>query len=106
MSNIVSNHILNTTDVSDSPFPLRGVAPKMEMQDGFSMSVQASRSHYCSPRDNMGPWYKFEVGYPSHKEELLAEYAEDRDKLTDTVYGYVPLEIILAIIGKHGGLKE
>lgn len=74
--------------------------------DGFRMSVQASETHYCLPRDNEGPHYKFEVGYPSSEEPALMRYAEDPDRPTDTVYGYVPVEIIDEIIAKHGGIKE
>ena len=106
MNDIVSDFIFNKTEVSSDIYPLRSIAPKMKMNDGFEMSVQASRGHYCSPRDNRGPWHAFEIGYPSEEERLLAEYAEDADKLTDTVYGYVPLEVILAVIEKHGGLAE
>tara|TARA_Y100001970_G_scaffold23041_1_gene26916 strand:- start:4878 stop:5192 length:315 start_codon:yes stop_codon:yes gene_type:complete len=71
--------------------------------DGFNMSVQASRYNYCSPRNNTGPWYSVEVGYPSHLDVLLRPYAEEPDRPTDTVYGYVPSEIILAVVEAHGG---
>ena len=33
-------------------------------------------------------------------------YAEDRERPTDTVYGYVPVEIVERVIEKHGGIKE
>ncbi len=36
--------------------------------DGFSMSVQASETTYCNPRDNMGPYIEAEIGFPSAKE--------------------------------------
>ena len=32
--------------------------------DGVSLSVQASRSHYSSPRSLYGPYSKVEVGFP------------------------------------------
>ncbi len=71
--------------------------------DGFNMSVQASRYNYCSPRNDRGPWMSVEVGYPSHLDVLLRPYAEEPDLPTDTVYGYVPSEIILAVVEAHGG---
>lgn len=73
--------------------------------DGFSLSVQASHSHYCAPRNDFGPWLKVEVGYPSARAEELMPYAEDPDRPTDTVYGYVPIEIVSAVIDAHGGIR-
>lgn len=82
------------------------VIPPMICVDGFTMSVQVSRTHYCSPReDNAQDYYEVEVGYPSETEELLLRFAEDEDKPTKTVYGYVPVSIVDAVIEKHGGLK-
>lgn len=72
--------------------------------DGFSMSVQASQTNYSEPRDNVGPWYSVEVGFPSHLDILLQPYAEDPSNPTDTVYGYVPSKIVQAVVDAHGGL--
>ena len=88
----------------DSPFHRRP-ATGIECADGFTMSVQASEFHYCTPRDNDGPYAEFEVGFPSQPEDQLMPYAEDPERPTDTVYGYVPLEVIEALIEKHGGVK-
>lgn len=85
--------------LESSPIP----APRIRCRDGFTMSVQASEFHYCTPRNNTGPWVCVEVGFPSQKEDLLMEYAEDPDHPTETVYGYVPVEIVIEIIEKHGG---
>ena len=45
-----------------------------------------------------------ELGYPSEPDELIKEYAEDWDDLTDTVYGYVPIEVVDKLLEKHGGI--
>jgi hypothetical protein len=74
--------------------------------DGLSMSVQASQTHYCAPRDSVGPWTTVEVGFPSQRVEELMEYAETPDTPTDTVYGNVPVAVVEAVIEKHGGLKQ
>ena len=37
------------------------------LSNGVELSVQASDNHYCSPRDNDGPWTSVEVGI-SHKD--------------------------------------
>ena len=72
--------------------------------DGFTMSVQASETNYSSPRDNTGPYTEAEVGFPSKPEPLLMGYAEDREQPTDTVYGWVPRQVIINVIAKHGGM--
>jgi len=75
-------------------------------EDGFSMSVQASEYHYCSPRiSGLGESYiAVEVGFPTEEENLLIEHAEDPDEPTGTVYPYVPAQVILDVIEKHGGM--
>ena len=88
-----------------SPYSVLSHVPRVECIDGFSMSVQASISHYCTPRDNCGPWSNVEVGYPSAEEPMLLSYAEDEEEPTDTVYGYVPFDIVADVIQKHGGLR-
>ena len=85
-----------------------GETPKIICADGFKMSVQVGWGMYCSPRDDIGPWYKAEIGFPSSREETIMTYIDGDENTdpTDTVYGYVPLEIIVDIINKHGGCKE
>ena len=72
--------------------------------DGFSMSVQASRYNYSSPRNNTGPWDSVEVGFPTAYEYCLMPYAEEPDRPTESVYGYVPNKLVRSIIEVHGGL--
>ena len=75
--------------------------------DGFSMSVQANNSAYCSPRINNAESYdEVEVGFPSSKEPLLMEWCEDKEDPTGTVYGYVPTQVVVNVIAKHGGVVE
>lgn len=88
-------------------------------EDGFSVSIQASASHYCSPRRNFdrlerkaeeiviadyGIYSEFELGFPSGSDDLITPYAEDPRDLTGTVYGWVPVEIVKSLIEKHGGV--
>jgi len=93
------------------PMPRRGTyldlilktLPHIQCSDGFTMSVQAGRGLHCSPRNNDGPWTAVEVGFPSAKSDLLMDYAEDSEKPTDTVYGYVPITTVARVILEHGG---
>ena len=71
--------------------------------DGFSMSVQASRTNYCTPRDDFGPYDSVEVGFPSQEESLLMPWCEDPGDPCGTVYGYVPSLVIWDVVNKHGG---
>lgn len=71
--------------------------------DGYTMSVQASRFHYCEPREDRGPYSKFEVGFPDGEEPEFMPYADDPTTPTETVYGWVPAEVIDAVIQRHGG---
>ena len=88
--------------------------------DGFSVSVQASEFNYCSPRDSVGPWSSVECGFPTGKDPVLEAYAEDADAGTEefdhetgemietgqvqTVYGWVPSQVVLGVLESHGGV--
>ena len=75
--------------------------------DGFTMSVQAHHGAYCSPKgDNEAHYTEVEIGYPSEREETLMPYCEDPNRPTDTVYGYVPSDLVRHIIDKHGGIVK
>ena len=83
-----------------------GLRPRVHCADGFSVSVQASQFHYCRPRiENAGKYKAVELGYPSAADDLITDYAED-NSYTDTVYGYVPVEIVDKLIEKHGGIVD
>ncbi len=81
-------------------------APRITCADDFSISVQANEDAYCSPRENTGPWHQVECGFPSAVPDGIMEYAEEGDKPTETVYGYVPIELVEKLIDDHGGIKS
>lgn len=83
---------------------LRRPCSKIVCADGFQVSVQASTSHYCTPRDDYGPYSEVELGYPNEPVEAWMEYAEDPDRPTTTVYGYVPIEVVEVVLDQHGGI--
>lgn len=81
--------------------------PRIECADGFEMSVQTGPTHYCQPRDGVGPWYTVEVGFPSARVEAFMPFIDGGDSdPTDTVYGYVPIEVVAQAIADHGGFKS
>lgn len=77
--------------------------PVIKCKDGFSMSVQASKTHYCFPRADGGPYTAVEIGFISDPEPLLLPYTIDKENQTETVHGWVPIEVAEAVILKHGG---
>ena len=83
--------------------------PHVICVDGFEMSVQAGENLYSSPKALSDNYTDVEIGYPSKPEELLFDYAENRGDdepdYTNTVYPYVPVELVDKVITKHGGIK-
>ena len=72
--------------------------------DGFEMSVQASRGHYCDPREDVGPYTAVEIGFPNRRDELLMEHIELAGQAaTESVYPYVPAKVVMEVILRHGG---
>ena len=84
---------------------MRNLNKKVVCSDGFTMSVQANEGAYCTPRcNNQERYEQVEVGFPSEQEELLMPWVEDKSRPTETMYAYVPVEIVTNIIVKHGGM--
>ena len=99
---LMKHRDVNNPDVrNDYTYPL---APRIRCADGFSISVQATHAAYCSPRTNSGPWYEVECGFPSDTPALIMMYSEDPTQPTETVYGYVPIELVEELIEEHGGI--
>ena len=77
---------------------------KYYLYDGTTLSVQASESHWCTPKNDIGPYTTAEVhigrigtgGGPS----------DDQNKFEDapTYYAYVPITLIEDLIKDRGGL--
>lgn len=89
--------------------------PAMECADGFHISVQAHYGAYCQPRpvrldDDIEEFFKVECGFPSAPVPELAEWkdGDKENRMTDSesVFGYVPVAAVIALIEKHGGLKQ
>lgn len=103
-------HFDRISDFLKKTYRIRGAIqdsrPHIFCEDGFKMSVQAGETWYCLPRKTLesGEYEAVEVGGLNKEEELLMPYAEDAKKPIKTVYGYVPVEVVDAVIQKHGGL--
>ena len=92
--------------------------------DGFKLSVIAGPGAYSTPKPELipsipayvydgtvdptydGPYTHVEVGFPSQRPEPWSEwsqYAEEPGEPTLTVYPYVPIELVRALVNTHGG---
>ena len=87
--------------------------PRVICKDGYNVSVQVGDGIYSSPRVYGADYYdEVELGYPNKEDELINDYAESsRDDdgndiyyYTNTVYPYVPVEIVDKLFEKHGGI--
>ena len=99
------------SDYKPNGFPVK-------FEDGFTISMQGSRTHYSSPRVDYPPfgYTELELGMPNRKCETIVEHAEgglewDDDleeyvqgeiDYTKVIYPYVPLKDILKMMQKHG----
>tara|TARA_Y100000310_G_scaffold161759_1_gene161677 strand:+ start:114 stop:419 length:306 start_codon:yes stop_codon:yes gene_type:complete len=81
---------------------------KVVCADGFSMSVQAHDGAYCTPREGDAERYtEVELGYPSEREELIMDWIEVPDgNPTESIYPYIPVDVVTTVIVKHGGMAE
>ena len=82
--------------------------PHIVCTDGFTMSVQVGYSLYSKPKKVAKRYSEVEIGYPSEQEPLIEKYAENIFEegldYTNTVYPYVPVEIVNKVLQKHGGI--
>jgi len=72
--------------------------------DGLTFSAQASEGHFCLPTKDFGPWTAVEIGFPSRKVEEFKGFEDSCDPDDSTgIYSRVPVEIVEAVVEKHGG---
>lgn len=93
---------------------------RVYFNNGGNISIQASRTAYSEPRDNMGPYTQMELGYPSGDTvlpESVLKYVEQSALHNDdgsysgndpynSVYPYVPASVVKELIQANGGVKS
>jgi len=106
---------LKVTTLSEDPLMKHMMTssrlPHIVCEDGFTMSVQVGYSLYSEPKKVAKRYSKVEIGYPSDHEPLIEKWAEftpfeddEEPDYTDTVYPYVPVEVVDKVLKKHGGI--
>lgn len=100
-----TNEFLRKT-FSKTIFGTAALRPEAVCADGFTLSIQASGMHYCIPNEDLsdGNYSKVELSYLSEEVEEFLPFAEDDEAPLATVYGYVPVETVDAVLAKHGGI--
>lgn len=81
------------------PGPVR---PKLRCADGFTLSVQGSRGHYCSPRDDVDQYTSVEVWCWS--QATVPSKLKKHVQCKDEPLGWVPVSDVNALVHQHGGL--
>jgi hypothetical protein len=98
----LSDYLVSKKEKGAYPF-----VPWIECVDGFKMSVQCNSGSYCIPRTDHSSYYsEVEVGFPSDIPTTFLEYAEDSGNPTNTVYGWVPIDLVAQEINLHGGIVD
>lgn len=104
---IVNGHAFADTETKrmlHREHKIKPLAPQIMLNNGMSISVQASGRHYCVPKTNKGPYTHVEVGVFNDAEvpEDWAKYEDDNNG----VFGYVPVELVRKFIEGCGGEIE
>lgn len=69
---------------------------------GGKVSIQASEDHYCTPRNNTGPYTEWEIGFPEGVPEEAMAILEDFD---GQIASHVPTLIVQAFVQACGGAE-
>ena len=89
------------------------VLPRIHCKDGFSISIQVHNGNYCASENGVHTfgtdWKLVEWGFPSEQidaEKYHAEenFYEEEIDTTQTVGGYVEIELMDTLLQEHGGI--
>ena len=78
--------------------------PAVVCKDGFTVSVQGSEHHYCTPRKNGSDFEEYELGFPEPFDSWLLEALNEASQ--EDVFGYVPRSVVNTLLERHGGIDE
>lgn len=101
LQHINSPHIYAMPSLGKYPKPKDKFILVSLLGKSIEVSIQANEYTYCQPRNNIGPYTHVELGYPNFNSTILKPYAEDPDNLQSTVYGQVPVEVVLEVLWKE-----
>lgn len=79
---------------------MKKLASQTICKDGTKLSIQASKYHYSSPKEDAG-YIQTAEGAQVIPPETWRYYSDGN--FPSDVYGYVPRELVEAFIKEHGG---
>ena len=83
--------------------------PRIYCKDGFNISIQAHHGNYCASENGVREfgldWQMVEWGFPSQEIDGKKYNAEDCDNTTETVGGYVDVDLLNGLLDEHGGIN-
>lgn len=101
----LTQHIINRNN--EETYVCR---PAVITNDGRTFSIQASTTHYSTPREGEADTVYTHVEIAGRTDyPLLAEYADcsiGKDGIMDGVFAYVPVALVDALIHYHGGFRD
>ena len=95
----LQKHLANEITKTSTGWYYKPLADLVKCADGTTLSVQASKYHYCTPRDNKGPYIAVEVWCVSAPVTEF-EYSADAPS------AYVPIADVVRFIDNHGGMTN
>ena len=87
--------------------------PRIHCKDGFTISIQVNKGNYCASENGLytfgTDWKLVEWGFPSEhidaKKYNAENYLEEEEiDTTQTVGGYVEIELMDQLLQEHGGI--
>ena len=87
--------------------------PRIHCKDGFNISIQVNKGNYCASENGVRTfgtnWELVEWGFPSEhidaKKYNAENYLEEEEiDTTQTVGGYVEIELMDKLLQEHGGI--
>ena len=87
--------------------------PRIHCKDGFSISIQVNNGNYCASENGLytfgTDWKLVEWGFPSEhidakKYNAVIDVDEEDIDTTQTVGGYVEIELMDTLLQEHGGI--
>lgn len=83
--------------------PIAMIRMPILINGDFELSVQASKNHYCSPRDNIGPYRSFEVGPSGVK---VSDAFKKTNGDSKTIFAYASRSSVIRELNKLKRLKS
>lgn len=84
------------------------IIPRIYCKDGFNISIQVHNGNYCASENGTRTfgldWKLVEWGFPSSEIDAQKYNAEDDDDTTNSVGGYVEIDLIDELCEEHGGI--